>query len=166
MSASFGHFLIDLLRVGWQTFFIPFFETFPDPSEKTMTEPKFVDGRDTTTFAPFILIDCRDSQWKDVRLEFSDWDWCEEHIGGEYLGEVYLNGYGIQGLVFAARIAAGLDPIPAGVEPDSEGDTCFLHFSSLETAVETATLAHAMIHDPAKRSACAELAVEEGLDDI
>lgn len=131
-----------------------------------MTEPKFVDGRDMTTFAPFILIDSRDSEWKDVRLEFSDWDWREKHIGGDYLGEVYLNGPGIQGLVFAARLAAGLDPIPAGVEPDSEADTCYIHFSDLETAVETATLAHAMIHDPQKRSECADLAVEEELDDI
>lgn len=130
-----------------------------------MTEPRFVDGRDTTTFAPFILIDCRDSEWNDVRLEFSDWDWRKAHIGGDYLGDCYLNGYGVQGLVFAARLAAGLNPIAAGMEPDSEADTCYIHFSDLETAVETAALAHAMINDPTKRMECAELAVEHGFDD-
>ena len=132
----------------------------------TMAEPEFVDGRDCTTFAPFILIDCRDSEWKDVRLEFSDHAWTQKHVGSDYIGDCYLNGYGIQGLVLAARVAAGLEPFTAGMEPDSEGDTCYIHFADLETAVETATLARDMIHDPSQRAACAELAVAEELDDI
>lgn len=131
-----------------------------------MANPTFVDGRDSTTFAPFILIDCRDTEWGDVRLEFSDHAWTAEHIGDDHLGDCYLNGYGIQGLVFAARMVAGLDPIPPGVEPDSEGDTCYIHFSDLQTAIETAILAQAMITDPDKRTECAELAVEEGFDDM
>lgn len=131
-----------------------------------MAEPQFVDGRDSTTFAPFILIDGRDTEWKDVRLEFSDWSWRQEHIGGDYIGDCYLNGYGIQGLVVAARVAAGLEPFAPGMEPDSEADTCYIHFADIETAVETATLARDMIHDPSQRAACAELAVKEGLDDI
>jgi len=51
------------------------------------------------------------------------------------------------------------------MEPDSEADTCYIHFADLETAVETATLARDMIHDPSQRGACAQLAVAEGLDD-
>ena len=131
-----------------------------------MAQPQFIDGRDSTTYAPFVLIDSRDSEWKDLRLQFSDHAWTQANIGDDYIGECYLNGYGIQGLVFAALLQAGLDPVPAGVEPNSEGDTCYIHFSNFETAVETATLAYEMIHDKAKRTACAELAVEEGLDDI
>ena len=132
-----------------------------------MPEPTFVDGRDSTTFAPFVLINGRDvdKNWNDFRLEFSDYDWTAQHIGSDYIGDCYLNGYGIQGLVFASRLAAGLDPVPPGMEPDSEADTCYIHFADLETAVETATLAQAMITDPAKRQECAQLAVEEGFED-
>jgi len=131
-----------------------------------MTQPRFIDGRDSTTFAPFVLIDGRDSEWGDVRLEFSDHAWTEKHVGDDHIGDCYLNGYGIQGMVIAARVIAGLDPLPPGAEPDSEGDTCYIHFTDLESAAETATLAHAMIHDPERRAACARLAVEEGFDDI
>jgi hypothetical protein len=131
-----------------------------------MSEAHFVDGRDAKTFAPFVLIDCRDTEWKDVRLEFSDHEWTQANIGSDYIGDCYLNGYGIQGLVIAARVNAGLDPVPDGMEPDSEADTCYIHFADLETALETATLAHAMIHDREKRKACAELAVEEEFDDM
>ena len=131
-----------------------------------MTEPRFIDGRDATTFAPFVLIDSRESEWSDVRLQFSDHAWTKQHIGGDHIGDYYLNGYGIQGMVIAARVIAGLEPLPAGADPDSEGDTCFIHFADLESAVETATLAHAMIHDPEQRTACAQLAEEEGFDDM
>ncbi|MCA9175121.1 MAG: hypothetical protein KDB14_11615 [Planctomycetales bacterium] len=131
-----------------------------------MKQPTFVDGRDATTYAPFILIDCRDTKWGDVRLQFSDHQWTHDHIGSEYIGDCYLNGYGIQGLVLAARARAGLEPLAEGMEPNSEGDTCYLHFADLASAVETASLAHAMIHAADQREACANLAVEEGLDDI
>lgn len=131
-----------------------------------MVQPVFVNDRDDKTFAPFILIDCRATEWNDVRLEFSDHAWRQSTIGGDHIGDYYLNGYGVQGLVIAARVKAGLAPIPAGMEPDSEGDTCYIHFADLETAVETATLAHEMILDLTKRTACATLAIEEGFDDM
>lgn len=131
-----------------------------------MKSPAFIDGRDETTFAPFVLIDQRDSKWKDVRLQFNDWDLLHKMAGGDHIGECYLNGSGVQGLVIASRIEAGLDPLPAGVEPNSEGDTCFMHFSDLETAVQTASLAQAMIGDRSKLERLAEIAMEEGFDDI
>ena len=86
--------------------------------------------------------------------------------GDDHIGDCYLNGYGIQGMVIAARVIAGLEPLPPGADPDSEGDTCYMHFADLDSAVETATLAHAMIHDPERRAECARLAVEEGFDDM
>lgn len=131
-----------------------------------MADVTFVDGRDSTTFSPFVLIDCRDTEFSDVRLEFSDHDWTQANIGDDSIGGCYLNGYGIQGLVIAARVKAGLEPIPDGMEPNSEGDTCYIHFNDLDSAVQTAKLAHTMIHDAAQRVACAELAVEHEYDDI
>jgi hypothetical protein len=130
-----------------------------------MTEPNFVDGIDSTTFAPFVLEDCRATEYKDVRLAFHDHDWTREHIGGEYVGAVYLNGYGIQALVLAARVNAGLDAHPDGMVDDSEADTCNLHFNDVAAAVETAALVRAMIHSPTLRARCAELAEEHGLND-
>jgi hypothetical protein len=131
-----------------------------------MVDASFVDDRDSTTFAPFVLIDCRNTEYSDVRLEFSDHAWTAEHIGDDCIGEYYLNGYGIQGLVIATRMAAGLDPLPSGIEPNSEGDTCYIHFEDLQTAIETATLAKEMITDASKREQCAKIAVEEGFDDL
>ena len=131
-----------------------------------MAQPNFTDGRDAKSFAPFVLIDCRNTEWKDIRLEFSDHDWTQTNVGDDHIGDCYLNGYGIQGLVIAARVNAGHEPFPPGMQPNSEGGTCYIHFADLETAVETAALAHDMIHDPSKRTACAELAVKEGFEDI
>lgn len=131
-----------------------------------MLTPTFSDGQDRTTFAPFVLRDCRDTDYPNVNLQFSDHDWRNQHIGDDHIGDYYLNGYGIQGLVIAARQLAGLEPIADGMEPDSEGDTCLIYFTDLDMAIETARLAHAMIHDPAQRSACAQLAADEGYDDV
>ena len=131
-----------------------------------MKTPTFTDGRDETTFAPFVLIDQRDSEWNDVRLQFNSWDTLQRIVGGDYIGECYLNGPGVQGLVIAARIDAGLDPFPAGAEPNSEGDTCYMHFADLDSAVETASLAQAAFGDLATLERLAAIAVDEGLDDI
>jgi hypothetical protein len=131
-----------------------------------MSDPTFIDGRDATTYSPFVLIDCRDTEWADLRLEFSDHEWRDQNIGGDHIGECYLNGYGIQGMVIAARMLAGLEPVPDSMELNSEADTCYIHFPDLAMAVETASLAHQMIHDSANREKCAKLSVEEGLDDM
>ena len=112
-----------------------------------MQELAFVDDVDSTTFAPFSLIDCRQSEWPGVRLSFGDWDWLLEKLGTDTVDGYYMNGHSLQGLVLAARVHAGLEAYPAGVEPASEGDTCFIIFDDLATAVETARLASAMIND-------------------
>jgi hypothetical protein len=130
-----------------------------------MTEPHFVDGCDKTTFAPFELLDWRDSEWKNVRLSFDDWGWLHSTYDTDTIDGYYLNGYGIQGLVFAARIDAGLEPFPPGMEPDSEANTCYIHFSDLDTAVETAGLARQMIRDRDKLAAMVALAREHDLED-
>jgi hypothetical protein len=130
-----------------------------------MTTPTFVDDRDKTTFAPFELIDCRNTEWADVRLSFNDWSWLNETHGSDTIDDYYLNGYGLQGLVLAARVAAGLDPYPDGMEPNSEGDTLFLHFSDIDVAVETARLAQEMILDREKIVAMIEVARENDLED-
>ncbi len=130
-----------------------------------MPAPNFVDGHDKSTFAPFELIDCRDTKWGDLRLSFSDWAWLTDTHGTDTIDGYYLNGYGVQGLVLAARIAAGLEAYPQGLEPDSEGDTCFLHFTSLNDAVDTAQLAKEMIGDRSKIAALIVVARENDLED-
>ena len=61
-----------------------------------MKEPSYdEDGSDGETFAPFILNNCLDTEWKDVRLVFGDWDWFEEKYGSEVIDGYYFNGYGI-----------------------------------------------------------------------
>jgi hypothetical protein len=106
------------------------------------------EGSDRTTFAPFILHDCRDTEYNDLRLEFSEWEWLLEHFG-EVLSDYELNGYGIEELVLAVRQLSNLEPELESMHLNSEGDTCYIHFKSFEDAVETATLAALMIRDVA-----------------
>src|SRR5262249_34701624 len=111
-----------------------------------MTDPQFDSrGLDRTTFAPVELIDQRDSEWRDVRLSFAAWEALHELCGGDSLDGYYLNGHGVQGLVMACRLHAGLDPEAEGIIYNSEGDACFIHFSNLEDAVQTARLAADML---------------------
>jgi hypothetical protein len=136
----------------------------------TMAEAHFgKDGIDRETFAPVQLIDQRRSQWKDVRLSFDAWDWLQEVIGGDEghssLNDYYLNGHGVQGLVMACRLHAGLDPEAEGILYNSEGDTCFIHFSKLDDAVQTAHLASDMLRDRRKLVAMIEVAREHGFED-
>jgi hypothetical protein len=65
----------------------------------------------------------------------------------------------------AARVAAGLDTLPSGIEPNSEGDCCYLHFSELDVAVETASLAQEVIRDRGKLLAMITIAREYDLED-
>ena len=110
-----------------------------------MSEPKFIDGQDSTTYVPFELDDQRESVWNDVRLSFDDWRWLKRKYRTDTIDGYFLNGYSIQRLVIAARVTAGLEACPDGLELGSEADTCYIHFNSLELAVETAELAQSMI---------------------
>jgi len=131
-----------------------------------MKTPTFdADGKDKTTFAPFMLVDGRNSKWKDVRLSFHDWAWFDTKYATDKIDGYYLNGYGIQGLVQAARVAAGLPTEAEGIHYDSEGDTCFMHFTDFDEAVRTAELAAEMINDPAKLREMIRVARENGLED-
>ena len=126
-------------------------------------------GVDSVTYAPIELIDQRGSKWKDVRLSFNAWEWLSEQLGEEvgeaYVDDYYLNGYGVQGLVQACRLSAGLEVEAEGIDYDSEADTCFIHFARLEDAVETARLASERLNDRAKLSAMVQVAREHGLED-
>ena len=125
------------------------------------------DGIDRDTFAPVQLIDQRRSRWADVRLSFDDWDWLQRVVGEAdgSLNGYYLNGHGVQGLVMACRVHAGLEAEPAGVTYNSEADTCYIHFSKLDEAVRTAELASDMLRDRRKLAAMIELAREHGFED-
>ncbi len=112
-----------------------------------MLNVNFINKKDPTTFFPFILIDNRDSKWSDVRLSFSNWEWFKKKYGTDTINDYYFNGYGIQGLILASRIATGLEPFKEGIDPNSEGDTCYFIFQELSDATETAQLACQMINN-------------------
>ena len=130
-----------------------------------MTQPDFINDKDSATFAPFDLIDCRNQEWADLRLCFGDWDWLREKHGSDEIDGYYLNGYGVQGLVLACRVNAGLDAFAEGIEPNSEGDTCYIHFPNLESAVETACLARDMICNTDNLKNMIKVARENDLED-
>lgn len=123
------------------------------------------EGHDRATFAPFVLHDCRTTEWKDVRLEFSDWDWLNEFCGGDSIGDYYLNGPGVEGLVIATRLLNGLDPESDTMNLNSEGDACYIHFSDFDDAVQTAALCATMIKDKALLTQAAATAAENGFGD-
>src|SRR5262245_36326515 len=85
-----------------------------------MRQPNFDQkGYDRTTFAPFVLRDCRSTQWSDVRLTFSNWDFMAKLAGGDSLDGYHLNGYGVEGLVKAAMHAAGVNLDDEGIQYNS-----------------------------------------------
>jgi hypothetical protein len=131
-----------------------------------VTEPVFdSQGIDRDTFAPVVLINQLHSEWQDVRLSFDAWDRLHELCGGDSLDGYELNGYGVQGLVMACRLAAGLDAESDGIHYNSEGDTCFIHFASLDDAAETARLAAAMLQSRTEIAAMVAVAREHGFED-
>lgn len=123
------------------------------------------EGIDRTTFAPFVLYDCRDTEYGDLRLEFSDWDWLHDFCGGDSIEDYYLNGPGVEGLVMATRLLNGLEADSDSMDPNSEGDTCYIHFANFDEAVQTAELCAAMIKDHDLLRQAAATAEENGFGD-
>ncbi len=122
-------------------------------------------GQDEKTFAPIVLIDCRNTEWKDVRLSFSDWSGLESVAGSDDIDGFYLNGYGIQCLVMACRMKAGLNVEQDGIEYNSEGDTCFIHFAQLDDASRTAELLQPVLCDKTKLEEMVDIARKYGFED-
>jgi hypothetical protein len=116
-------------------------------------------------YAPFTIHNARDTQWKDVRLSFYDWAWLENTHGSITIDGYYMNGYGVEGLVRAVMFANEIDPDGNGIEGNSEGDTCLLHFTSLELATKVAHLAAAMIKDPTRLAEMIQIARDQGFED-
>jgi len=115
--------------------------------------------------APFKLDDALDTQWKDVRLSFSDWKWLDATHGADTFDRYDLNGYGVQGLVAAAMFTNGIDPRDPSIHFNSEGDTCYIHFKSLDLAVRAAELAARMIRDRQSIIAMIAIAREQGFEE-
>lgn len=131
-----------------------------------MTQPHFdPTGRDHQTYAPFILHNALNTQWQDVRLSFDNWDWLDERYGNDPLDDYDLNGYGLQALIMAGRLSAGLDPEPHTIHYNSEADTCYIHFTNLSEAIRTAELAAAILQDRQQLLAMIAVARENGFED-
>jgi hypothetical protein len=118
-----------------------------------------------SSHAPFDVHDLLASQWNDVRLSFHDWEWLERTHGSIEIDGYYMNGPGVEGLVRAVMVTNNLDPDAAGIDYDSEGDACHIHFKSLALANQVAALANAMIGDRAKLADAIEVARELGFED-
>lgn len=135
-----------------------------------MLEPQFdSEGADRTTFSPFELFDGRNFEEGTSLLRFHAWGHFQTMFGDELdhnsVDEFYFNGYGVESLVKACRLDAGLDVEAEGIEYDSEGSACYIYFSKLEDAVATARLVSEMMQDRAKIRAIVQIAKKEGFDD-
>lgn len=130
-----------------------------------MKAPTFdEDGSDSQTFAPFVLHNALDTEWKDVRLEFSNWDWLSITYNEDTIEDYYLNGPGVEGLVKATLFSHEID-VESGIEYNSEADTCYIHFEDINHAIRTAGLVAEMIADPQKLRAAIKVAIDQEFDD-
>src|SRR5438045_2868082 len=112
-----------------------------------MKPAHFINGSDPITFAPLILDDLQTDQRGDVRLTFGDWDWLANHFEADEIDGYYLNGYGLQGLVKAARFESGHLVATDQIQYDSEGDSLCIRFADPHEACVTAELAQRMLLD-------------------
>ncbi len=119
---------------------------------------------DASEFQPFELVDGRDTRWADVRISFDDWEWLRKEYGDDING-YSLNGYGVQGLVLATRIINGLPAYTESMDPNSEINTCYIHFKKYDEAIETIKLASEMINDKRLIIEAIEVAQKEGFDE-
>ncbi len=120
---------------------------------------------DSETFAPFVLQNELDSEWKDVRLEFSAWEWIETTYGTDTIDDYYLNGPGVEVLVKAALWSNGINPEMPGIHYNSEADTCYIHFEDMNTAIQAAELAAQSINDPQRLRDTIKIAIEQDFED-
>lgn len=128
--------------------------------------PNFENQRDSRTFAPFQLSKGECSTGAEYfTLMFSDFRWLENNLDLSTIGSYDLNGYGVQGLIKAARLHAGLASSKDSITYDSEAGACFIYFNSIEDACVTAELAQStFLHDEALRLLVA-FANQHGLQD-
>lgn len=130
-------------------------------------KPQFdADGRDIKTYAPFVLTE-RGEQ--DFIVQFYDWDWIFSTYSADVVdGSIdgyYMNGPGIEGLVRAAILRSGLDEDALNIFYNSEGNTCFIEFKSLDEAARVAEISAAMINDRTSLLAMIRVARSHGFED-
>jgi hypothetical protein len=116
-------------------------------------------------YAPFILENLLDTEWKDVRVSFSDWRWLRATYGGDAIDGYCLNGYGVEGLVKAALLQDGVALDNSDIDFNSEGDTCYIHFKNLDLAMRAAELAARMIMSRQSIMNMIAIAREQGFED-
>jgi hypothetical protein len=122
-------------------------------------------GPSDNPYAPFKLENLLNTEWKDVRLSFSDWEWLRARHGEDEIDGYYLNGYGVEGLVKAVLSGDGIDLDNADIHFNSEGDTCYIHFKTLDLATRAAELAARMIRDRQSIIDMIAIARERGLEE-
>ncbi len=111
-------------------------------------------------------MDYRQTELRDVRVSFNNWNWINDRYGDEINGYYLDDGYGVQGLVLAARVLKGLPAYTNTMVPDSEGGTCYIIFGDYEEAVETIRIASEMINDKALILKAIDIARENGFNEL
>lgn len=86
-----------------------------------------------------------DTEWKDVHLSFDNWSFIQEQYGTDNIDDYYLNGYGVEGLVKAVLFDEKIDTENEEIYYKSKGDTCYIHFATLDMAARVAERASSII---------------------
>lgn len=134
----------------------------PDAA-KTSTPVSADAGDDEST--PFRITDLSTDEGSCHRLLFADWDWLHAHVGSDSVDGYYLNGSGVEGLVRAAMLDAGIQFSDGAVEYNSEGDVCCIEFENLHDANAAMKLAQRMFDDSVRLRTLAAIARREGFGD-
>lgn len=134
-----------------------------------MAKPQFdADGRDIKTYAPFEVLNAQGAL-SDFIVQFHDWDWLFSTYNADVddgsIDGYYMNGPGVEGLVKATMMTAGINADKSGISYNSEGDTCFIQFKNLDEAVRIAEIAANMIKDRKSLLAMIRAARSLGFED-
>jgi hypothetical protein len=115
-------------------------------------------GRDALSYAPVTLFDAGDGEGQ-IHMMLPETGYTAALGGTGYP----LNGHGIQGLIQAARLLAGLQVEPEGISYETEYDNCFVLFDDVADADTTAALLASALRDPERLRHLAAAAVENNL---
>lgn len=140
-------------------------EHFSLVSVPVASEPPVVDSDPDDGTTPFKITDLSTDEESCHRLLFADWDWLHAHVGSDSVDGYSLNGSGVEGLVRAAMLDAGIPFSGEDIEYNSEGDACCIEFENPQDASAVKELARRMFDDSVRLRTLAAIARREGFGD-
>lgn len=119
------------------------------------------DGFDRDSYAPVVLMN--DEKFENTLLMFDDWAYLHGFVGADRTTNgLALDGHGVDGIVRAAMLDAGLPDDEDIVEHDPEDDACFVRFVSLEEAEAAASVVATALTQRAELERLAVIAQAHG----